>query len=248
MRKVWDGHKYPAFDNQRESFENASGEKLPSFTFSPSLFEKPERNKHYDIRKEHRTILFLPIGPKEWSGFENTYKKESASPDTDVFVMPIPLLFKDYFGRIKMTDEEIVAATKSANYPANLPIISWLDTDLEKLNPDIIYIQSPYDDKNPVLIIPEYFFSKNLIQLTQKLVYIPIAQTSEFTNIDVTDQVNMKFYVTMPALFYTDEVWVQSENIKEQYINKLSSFSGENSMKYWDDKIKTVPDLYDQTP
>ena len=242
IHKVWDAHSYPAFDNQRKAFEAETSQKLPVFTYSDDLLKRVPCQTNNQNSK--RTVLFLPIGPREWSGFQKTYEKESASPDTDVLVVPIPLLFKDYFGRVKMSDEEIIEATRLSEYSANLPLYNWLDIDLEKLCPDVIYIQSPYDDQNPYLTVPDYFYSKNLQQYTSKIVYIPISKTCEFTETDRNDHINMKFYVDMPALFYADEIWLQSENIKKQYLSNLTNFSNSQCNDYWESKLIVKADLY----
>ena len=44
--------------------------------------------------------------------------------------------------------------------------------------------------------------------------------------------------MTAPGIVYADEVIVQSENIKNQYVNALSSFAGEDTRDYWRNKIK----------
>ncbi|MCR5773092.1 MAG: LicD family protein [Butyrivibrio sp.] len=235
VKKVWDGHAYPAFDNQRINFEKEIGEKLPSFSFSEALLKRASYLECFN--KEKKVILFLPIGPKEWSGFHDIYEETSASPDTDVFVVPIPLLFKDFFGKIKMSEYEIKEATKIDEYPQDLPLYDWANLDLVTLSPDMIYIQSPYDNENPCLTVPEYFYSKNLQRYTKELIYIPISRTSEFTEKDITDQINLKFYVTMPGLFYSDKVILQSDNIKKQYIDTLVNFSGKDTYDYWNNKI-----------
>ena len=242
IHKVWDAHSYPAFDHQRQTFEEETSEKLPAFTYSDDLLKRAQC--HTKNQSGKRTALFLPIGPREWEGFQKTYKKESASPDTDVFVLPIPLLFKDYFERVKMSDEEIIAATRLSEYPSDLPLYNWLDIDLDKLCPDVIYIQNPYDDQNPCLTVPDYFYSQNLQQYTPKIVYIPISKTCEFTEADRNDQINMKFYVDMPAIFYADEIWLQSENIKKQYLTNLTNFSGGQNSDYWNKKLIAKTDLY----
>ncbi|SEF67547.1 Phosphorylcholine metabolism protein LicD [Butyrivibrio sp. Su6] len=243
IHKVWYAHSYPAFDNQRQSFEEETSEKLPAFIYSDDLLKRAPF--HTKNQPSKRTALFLPIGPREWAGFQKAYEKESASHDTDVFVVPIPLLFKDYFGRIKMSDEEIIAATRLSEYPSDLPLYNWLDIDLDKLCPDFIYIQNPYDDQNPCLTVPDYFYSQNLQQYTHKIVYIPISKTCEFTETDRNDQINMKFYVNMPALFYADEIWLQSENIKKQYLANLVNFSNSKNENYWESKLIVKSGLYD---
>lgn len=256
IHKVWDGHTYPAFDNQRKNFEDSSGVKLPGFSFPAETTSdiistiSPENNSlHYHSAIEkgsapRRAIVFLPIGPREWNSLAHTYEKGSADQNADIFVVPLPLMFKDFSGNVTMSDEEILAASKINEYPDNLPLYDWTSIDLEAINPDVIYIQTPYDEYNPCLTVPGYFYSGNLCHLTKKLIYIPIGPTSDFTEKDVTDQITLDFHLKNPALFYADEVWVQSENMKKQYVNKLEEYTKSEATNYWDKKIIAKRDLY----
>ena len=253
IRKVWDGHTYPAFDNQRKNFEESSGVKLPGYAF-PKEFPTQETDTSYpdnaeytyntDASNSKRIVVFLPIGPHEWSCFENVYEKESALPGADIFVVPLPLMFKDYSGNVTMSDEEILAASRAGEYPEDLPLYDWTSMDLEALHPEVIYIQIPYDQYNPYLTVPDYFYSGNLKQFTKRLIYIPIGPTSEFTEKDVTDQITLDFHLKNPALFYADEVWIQSENMKKQYVTKLENLSEINDSHYWRKKIIPKENLY----
>ncbi|MBO6307740.1 MAG: hypothetical protein J6N70_02655, partial [Oribacterium sp.] len=66
---------------------------------------------------------------------------------------------------------------------------------------------------------------------------VPIGDTAEFGKEDVNDQYNLRHYVAAPGVIYADEIHVQSENIKEQYIRALSNFAGEDTEKMWREKI-----------
>ena len=50
----------------------------------------------------------------------------------------------------------------------------------------------------------------------------------------------MKHYVAAPGIVYSDEVWVYSEKIKEQYIEFLARFAGENTRTIWRERIRVV--------
>ena len=183
-------------------------------------------------------ILILTIGPKEWQGFERLYDELTKEDKADVFVVPLPVLFKDYFGQIVATDDEIIANTHLEDYPDNVKISLWTEFDLGLHHPDRIYIQSPYDGENPCLTIPPQYYAKELKNYTDRLIYIPPFKTDEFGENDYTDLCNLKHYVTAPGVIYADEVFVQSENIKSQYIKKLKEFAGEETGDVWEAKIK----------
>ena len=184
-------------------------------------------------------ILFLTIGPKEWTGFNAAYNEIISRNECDVYVVPLPLLFKDYFGRITADDEEIISATKLEEYPEDIMISLWTDYNIELHQPKKIYIQSPYDSENPCLTIPPQFYAENIRKYTNELIYIPPFKTAEFGAEDYTDIYNLKSYVTAPGVIYADRVVVQSENIKNQYVTKLTEFAGEDTRSVWEEKITT---------
>ncbi|MBQ9609451.1 MAG: LicD family protein [Lachnospiraceae bacterium] len=184
-------------------------------------------------------ILFLTIGPKEWTGFSDIYNDIINRDDCDVYVVPVPVLFKDFFGRITADDEEIISATKLEEYPENIMISLWTDYNIKLHQPKKIYIQSPYDSENPCLTVPPQFYAENIRKYTEELIYIPPFKTAEFSSEDYTDIYNLKSYVTAPGVIYADKVVVQSENIKNQYVNKLTEFAGEDTRSVWEEKITT---------
>lgn len=185
-------------------------------------------------RKE---ILFLPVGPREWKAFKSYYDEAVADENTDVRVVPLPLLKKNFTGEINMSDEEIMAAIRADEYPESVELTSFADYDLALHAPERVYIQNPYDETNPCLTVPPYFYAQNIRNYADELIYVPIAPTAEFTEKDVTDLYNLSHYVTAPGTICADKVIVQSENIRERYIDALTSFAGGNTTDVWEKKI-----------
>ncbi len=188
-------------------------------------------------RKE---VLFLPVGPAEWRAFGDIYDNYIRDNEFDVFVVPLPLFIKDIYGRVRMSEKEIEAAVHKNGYPENIELSDWRIFDLSLHCPEVVYIQNPYDVVNPCLSVPPTFYAGNLVKFTEELVYVPIGRTSEFSQEDEPEQYNLKHYVTVPGVIFSDIVYVQSENIREQYINKLTAFAGEGTEKAWQDKIRVI--------
>ncbi|MCR5557914.1 MAG: LicD family protein [Butyrivibrio sp.] len=244
VKKGLAAHGYPAFEGQRVNFETAANIKLPKFSFEPAFLNIDRGPKH---SHESRRVLFLPIGPGEWEGFESTYNKEVSAKDTEIVVVPLPLMPKNCLGQITLTDEEINDAVHLEDYPENLPIVSWAEYDLEQHQPDVIYIQSPYDAENPYLTLPPYYYAENLIFYTKELVYIPIGPVADFTKEDIPDQKVMDFYVTMPGVILADRILLHSENLKAHYVDKLTAFTGtDDTRNIWENRITVIPNLYTQ--
>lgn len=225
--------------NSKEIYDNIKQEEL-------ILKNIKEVETHFNSISEAVTariidreeILILTVGPKEWQGFDRLYDELVKEDKADVYVVPLPVLFKDYFGQIAATDDELISNTHLEDYPENVKISLWTDFDLGLHHPDRIYIQSPYDGENPCLTIPPQYYAKELRNYTDRLIYIPPFKTDEFGENDYTDLCNLKHYVTAPGVIYADEVFVQSENIKSQYIKKLKEFAGEETGDVWEAKIK----------
>ena len=188
-------------------------------------------------RKE---ICFITTGPEEWKNLESEYKKACALEDTDVYVIPLPLLTKDIYGNIMDTDEEIAAACDPGLY--NGAALEEHLTDFASYDPslhcpDKIYIQNGYDGENPLLTVPSVFYSENLRKYTDELCFVFIGKTCEFGEEDTTDIYNLRNYITVPGIIYSDKIFVQSENIKERYIDALCEFAGDDTRKVWQEKL-----------
>lgn len=249
IRKVWGGHDYPYFESQKANLEQVAGTALPRFTFRPDMLQRPapyqaaqpEVQEAVHVRRQQgrREVLFLPVGPREWRGMNTLYEQERQRPDTDVYVVPLPLLVKDMMGEIRMSDDEMMEASHTGEYPPDVVCTDWWDYDVTMRCPDVIYIQNPYDGENPLLTVPQTFYAEYLRYFTEQLVYVPFAKTAEFGEEDQNDQYNLKHYVTAPGVIYADKVTVQSENIRAQYINALCVFAGEDTKAVWEQKITT---------
>ena len=237
------GHDYPSFEGQRKIFEKETGTALPRFTFEKGMLDRPSQ-------ATGREVLFLPIGPREWKSLESYFVKECAISDTEVYVVPLPLMQRDIYGQISASDEEILEAEHFEDYvniineleaagvnTDHVCLTGFTDYDFQEHMPERIYIQSPYDAHNPVLTVPPYYYADNLRLFTEELIYIPLGPVGEFSDEDKPDMLGMNFYVTMPGVIYADKVIVQSENIKSHYVDKLVEFCAGTDRGYWEKKI-----------
>ena len=207
-------------------YEFAQNEALGSLETVDNLFQ--EIYEKVSIRKE---VLFLPFKGEYWEVFDEEYNKCLDSPDTDVYVAPIPYYYKDHLGQLYDKQYEL------SKYPEDLLITNYDDYELAFRNPDRIYIQNPYDRWNEITSVPPFFYSDNLLKYTDCLVYIPWFRTYDFTAEDQKAWYNMKYYCNVPGVINADKVIVQSKIIREAYIAKLCEFTGDESREIWEQKI-----------
>ncbi len=168
----------------------------------------------YDLPEDRKEVVFLPYKASMWDSLESVWKAADADENTDAYVIPIPYFDKNPDGSFKEEHYE------GDQYPKYVPIIRYDAYDLEARRPDIIYIHNPYDECNHVTSVHPYFYAKNLKNFTDKLVYIPYFILGEIEPDNQAAIEGMKHFCFMPGTLYADQVIVQSENMRQIYINE----------------------------
>ena len=187
-----------------------------------------------------RSVLFLPVKAKHFSSMRMAYETEAATPDTDVYVMPLPYYYKEYDGSFK--DEMHIDTEEFIK--ANIPVTDYSRFDLSLLCPEKIYINSAYDEYNMAVSVDTRFYARNVKKYTEKLIYIPYFKLMEFDRANYPCWYNMQYYCTVPGVVMADKVYVQSENTRKVYIDKLNEWVGdEKYTDIWEQKI----DVYNES-
>ncbi len=176
---------------------------------------------HMPVRKE---VVFFSYKASMWDSLESVYLAAKEDQESDAYVVPIPYYDKladDSFGEMHYEGNE---------YPENIEITYYKDYNLEERHPDIIYIHNPYDNCNVVTSVPERYYSSNLKKHTDCLVYIPyfILEEIEPNNQAAID--SMKHFCFLPGVIWADKVIVQSENMRQIYINEFIKAAKEGGL------------------
>lgn len=174
-----------------------------------------------EIRKE---VVFLPYKASMWDSLESVYFAAREDEDCDAYVVPIPYFDKDSNGRLRQMHYE------GNEYPSNVEITYYEDYNLEERYPDTIYIHNPYDNWNLVTSVPERYFSSNLRKYTEQLVYIPYFVLREMEPDDQAGIESIKHFCFLPGIIYADKVIVQSEKMRQIYINEYMKEAKENGL------------------
>lgn len=181
-----------------------------------------------------REAVFMPYKAEQWKYVKSIYENEKQRTDTDVSIVVMPYYYKEYDGRFvkKISEEE--------EFPTELKQDMRLDMDVEFCHPDVIYIQCPYDASNKAISVPDKWYTDKLKQYTDKLVYVQSFTVEEFNVCNEREYKNMSSYCTVPGVVNSDEVYVQSDNMRNMYITKLTEFAGDDTRKLWEEKIKVL--------
>lgn len=173
------------------------------------------------VRKE---IAFFPYKASMWDALESVYLAAKADPDCDAYCVPIPYYDRNpdrSFGEMHYEGRE---------YPKNIEVIDWQTYNFEERKPDVIYIHNPYDDWNLVTCVHPRYFSANLKKYTEELVYIPYFVLGEIEPSDQHAINGMKHFCFLPGVIYADKVIVQSEKMKQIYVNEYLKAAQERGL------------------
>lgn len=167
-------------------------------------------------------VVFLPYKASMWDSLESVYLAAKEDENCDAYCVPIPYFDRNADGSLGQMHYE------GNEYPANIEITDWQTYNLEERRPDVIYIHNPYDEWNLVTCVHPAYFAKNLKQYTDKLVYIPYFVLGEIEpdNQNAIDE--MKHFVWTPGVIYADQVILQSEKMKQIYVNEFIKAAKEN--------------------
>lgn len=184
--------------------------------------------KDIPVRME---AVFLPYKASMWDSLESVWKAADEDPDCDAYVIPIPYYDKNpdgSFGEMHYEGDQ---------YPDYVPITGYDEFDFQSHHPDMIFIHNPYDQYNYVTSVEPFFYCTNLKQYTEKLIYIPYFVLWDFKPDDKNSVENMRHFCTTSGVIHADKVIVQSEDMRQVYIDVMTEEAGENTRSYWEEKI-----------
>lgn len=184
--------------------------------------------KHMQVRTE---VVFLPYKASMWDSLESVWKAADEDPNCDAYVIPIPYYDRNPDGSFKEMHYE------GDQYPKYVSVTNYEEYDFDDHKPDMIFIHNPYDEFNHVTSVHPFFYAKNLREFTDKLVYIPYFVLSEISPDNEQAVKGMEHFCTVPGVFYSDRVIVQSEDMRTIYINVLTETFGEETRQTWEQRI-----------
>ncbi|MBQ3163244.1 MAG: hypothetical protein II992_13085 [Lachnospiraceae bacterium] len=171
-----------------------------------------------------REVAFFPYKASMWDSLESVYLKIKEEPNCDVYCVPIPYYDRNSdrsLGEIHYDGRE---------YPKNIEVIDWQTYNFEERRPDAIYIHNPYDDWNLVTCVHPRYFSANLKKYTEELVYIPYFVMDEIEPDNQRKIDRMKHFCFLPGVVNADKVIVQSEKMKQIYVNEYLKAAKANGL------------------
>lgn len=182
--------------------------------------------------KEKREVVFIPYKSSFWGTMDGLWRTASADEEVDVHVVPAPYYYKDEFGKAKKDEPHY-----ETDYPENVALTNYEEYPFDVRRPDVIIIQCPYDEYHYGMTIHPFFYAQNLAQYTEHLVYVPPLIMDEISPEDERGRITLRTFCNTPGVTYADHVIVQSEQMKDIYVELLTEFAGEGTKAVWKEKI-----------
>ncbi|MDR1539168.1 MAG: hypothetical protein LBU32_14455 [Clostridiales bacterium] len=157
-------------------------------------------------------IAFISYKASMWDSFESIWSAAQRDPSCDCHVIPVPYydrLSGGAFGQLHY---------EGAEHPSYVPVTDWRTYNIKERRPDVIFINSPYDEGNYVTSIHPSFYSGRLKQFTEFLVYIPYFVCVD----DVPEE-----FCACAGVLNSDRVIVQSDAVRNTYMRVFREFEKE---------------------
>lgn len=184
------------------------------------------------LNNRKKEILFLPVKEAWWQTMEPEWREAISNEQNDVYVMPLLYLEKDF---LQDNGEE---KNDGGLFPDYVNCTCIEDYDIEKRHPDKVYIQNPYDGFNTMIAVPSFFYSKNLLNHTDELIYLPCYDVDSPESKDDKITSALRTTIEQPAVYYSDKIIVKNEEIKAVYVDYLVTLTGKETEQYWSDKVQ----------
>lgn len=190
-----------------------------------------------------KTVLLMPSRASHWASFKELYNVLSEKPEYELKIMPIPYCYRNTQGAM---GELLYDGDK---FPEGIEICDYRSYDFASERPDFIVISTAQDNCSYTDSVEPYFYSANLKQFTNCLIYLPWFKTDEVSLDNPQDKAalkNMEHYVTVPGVVRSDYTIVQSDAMRKIYLHLLGQLSEEAQELEWEERLLTADEYIDR--
>lgn len=195
------------------------------------------KEKYLKLKEDNSLIIFMPYSYSNWKYMEKEYYIKKSKYGSRVKIMPIPFYEKQSDGRLINEQYSI------DNYSDDNIILDYRKFDFNNNHMKEIIIQNPYDEYDSAISVHPFFYAKEIRNYTDKLIYIPPYNIDEIKDNHEKAIVNLSNYAVTPAVIFSDEIILKSENEKERYLLSIEELCGENEKNNISKKIIVREDI-----
>ncbi len=183
-----------------------------------------------------KIVAFLPCKAAWWSTMEPLWRACESNPEIEVHVLPIFYYDSDFNGSILEKHDE------RDLFPDYVQVEPCEKFDFETIHPDAIVTQVPYDGYSTVMTVHEYFYSANLLNFTDELIYIPYMEMDTPEEKGDKASTAISVFIEQEGVVNADRIIIRDSKLRDFYEEHLIEMTGEDTRKYWEQKIVTLED------
>ncbi|OBR63548.1 hypothetical protein A7K91_06225 [Paenibacillus oryzae] len=131
-----------------------------------------ENSVKNELKPNKLEVVFFPYKASMWDSLESVWMAANEDEQCEAYVVPIPYFDRNPDGSFGDIHYE------GGDMPEYVPVTHYESYDISIRRPDVVYIHNPYDDYNSVTSVDPRFYSQELKEYTETLVYIPYYSTS----------------------------------------------------------------------
>lgn len=176
------------------------------------------------LKPDKIEMVFFSYKASMSDSLESIYFTAKEDSACDAYFIPIPYFDRNPDGTLGEMHLEGVGC-----YSDEYDLTDWQEYDIEVRCPDIVFIMNPYDDGNYVTSVHPDFYAKRLKKWCGILCYVPYFVTNGHAAA-----------CALKGTLYADYVFVQSESVKQDYINVIRNVEGRDSRGVFGDLNKKI--------
>ncbi|WP_221796741.1 hypothetical protein [Paenibacillus typhae] len=187
---------------------NAKQQRVP-FDELQRVVIKQVADIQYEMENETEVsyeVVFFPHKASMWDSLESIWMAAIEDPACTCYVVPIPFYERNPDGSLATMFYE------GDQFPEYVPITHYNEYDIAARRPDVTYITNPYDGGNYITTVAPTFYSAELKQYTDLLVYVPYF----FTGGDFPES-----QTSLPAYRNVDKIILQHEKIMDYFLDPV---------------------------
>ncbi|MCR5128373.1 MAG: hypothetical protein K6B69_09765, partial [Lachnospiraceae bacterium] len=127
-------------------------------------------------------------------------------------------------------------------YPEDIELKDYREYHIREQHPDVIYTQNAYDRYNYSYVLPEEYYTSELAKYTEELVYVPGFCIGSCDPEDAKLYKTADYFVKIPGLLHADRIILESEEVRQFYIQNLLEFCGGDTRDLWEKKLEVSQD------
>lgn len=227
-KEIYDGMKLAIAEMVKDG-RNSLNEETMLLCQELLQYLTKETENETSFKKE---VVFLPYQAAMWDSLESVWKAAYEDKDhCNAYVIPIP-----YCERNPDTSAAVWHCDRE-KFPKYVPTMDWQRIDLKAWHPDVIFFHNPFDDHNAVTSVDSAYYSRNLRNCTDKLVYIPYAVEEEIQPGNEAAETAIEHRVLLPGFINAHLIIAQSEDMRQAWINILMRRTNVKDRAYWEKHI-----------